>query len=210
MEKTVRQADLLPFVSRNAAADTINHVFRQKGYIVATDGHILLQVPVDAVAGGDDIMEQDHPSVSSVIPKHFDKPKLLYVKAIESALEKAPKVDAQKECPECAGGGTVMWTYEGTEDDYEQEFRCPCCNGKGYVRTNGEMMPDPKQVFTMLGIKYYTKDLQRLIRAIGVAGVKQAKILDHQYHRLYIEAGSAQILIAGVEEEVRGEIIKVI
>lgn len=32
MKKTVRQADLLPFVSRNAVADTINHVFRQKGY----------------------------------------------------------------------------------------------------------------------------------------------------------------------------------
>lgn len=210
MEKTVRQADLLPFVSRNAAAETINHIFRQKGYIVATDGHILLQVPVDAVAGGEDIMEQNHPCVSSVIPKYFDKPKLLHVKAIEAALEKAPKVNAQKECPECGGGGTVMWTYDGTEDDYEQEFKCPCCNGKGYVRTDGEMIPDPKQVFTMLGIKYHTKDLQRLIRAIGVDGVKQVNILDHQYHRLYIEAGSAQILIAGVEEEFYGEVIKVI
>lgn len=83
-------------------------------------------------------------------------------------------------------------------------------NGKGYVQTEGEMMPDPKQVFTMLDIKYHTKDLQRLIRAINVAGVKQAKILNHEDHRLYIEAGSAQILIAGVEEEVWGEVIKVI
>ncbi len=210
MKKIVRVADMLQFTSNNAANESICHVFRQKGYIVATDGHILLRFPVDAVAGGDDVMEQDTPSVGSVIPTHFDKPKQLRITAIETALEKAPKVDAQKECPECGGGGTVMWTYEGNEDSYEQEFRCPCCHGKGYVPTEGELMPDPKQVFTMLDIKYHTKDMQRLIRAINMAGVKQAKILNHEYYCLYIEAGSAQILIAGVAEEVWGEVIKVI
>ncbi len=210
MKKIVRVADMLQFTSNNAVNESICHVFRQKGYIVATDGHILLRFPVDAVAGGDDVMEQDTPSIGSVIPTHFDKPKQLRITAIEAALEKVPKVDAQEECPECGGGGTVMWTYEGNDDDYEQEFRCPRCHGKGYVPTEGELMPDPKQVFTMLDIKYHTKDMQRLIRAINMAGVKQAKILNHEYHRLYIEAGSAQILIAGVEEEVWGEVIKVI
>lgn len=210
MEKTIRQADLLQFTSNNAAAETIDHVFRQDGYVVATDGHIMVRVPVDAVADGEAIVEQDKPTVSKVIPTAFDKPRLLRVKDIETALEKAPKVDAQEECPECGGGGTVMWTYEGKEDDYEQEFRCPCCNGKGYVRTDGDMVPDPKQVFTMLGVKYPTKDLHRLICAFGVAGVKQAKILDHQYHRLYMEAGPAQILVAGIETEFYGEVIKVI
>ena len=210
MEKITRQAELLPFVSRNPFHDLTDHVFRQDDYVVATDGHIMVRVPVDAVAGGEDITEQDKPTVSSVIPKAFDKPRLLRIKDIEIALEKAPKVDAQRECPECEGGGKVTWTYDGVEDEYEEEFRCPCCNGKGYVRDNGEPMPDPKQTFTVLDIKYKTKDLQRLIRAISIGGAKQAKILDHQYHRLYMEAGPVQILIAGIEEETWGEVIKVV
>lgn len=210
MKKITRETELLSFVSRNPAHYFTDHVFRQDGFVVATDGHIMVRVPVDAVAGGEDIVEQDKPTVSSVIPKAFDKPRLLRIKDIETALEKAPKVDAQRECPECEGGGKVTWTYEGVEDDYEEEFRCPCCNGKGYVRDDGEPMPDPKQTFTMLDIKYKTKDLQRLIRAIGIGGARQAKILDHQYNRLYMEAGPVQILVAGIGENTFGKLIKVV
>ena len=210
MEKIIRQADLLPFTSNDAASRTPNHVFRQDGYVVATDGHIMVRVPVGVVAGGEDIVELDKPCVRSVIPEHFDEPKVLRLKAIESALGKTPKVDAQKECPECGGSGRVMWIYDGMEDYYEQEFRCPCCNGRGYVPTEGEVVPDPKQVFTMLGVKFQTKHLQRLVRAFGVVGAKQGKILGHQYQCLYIEAGPAQILIAGVYVEDYGTTIKVL
>lgn len=210
MKKAIRQADLMPFTSNNPVAETIGHVFRQDGYVVATDGHIVLRVPVDAVSDCEAITEQDKPLVSKAIPEHFDKPRLLRIKDIETALDKAPKVSARKECPECDGGGMVTWTYDGKGDCYEHEFRCPCCDGNGYVRTDGEMVPDHKQVFTMLDNKYHTKDLQRLIRAFGVAGVKKAKILSHQYHNLYMEAGPVQILIAGIEKEDCGEIIKVI
>lgn len=210
MAKEIRKSDLLQFTSDNAAADTIDHVFRQDGYVVATDGHIMVRIPVGSVVDGEGIAEQDRPNVNRVIPEHFDKPRVLRVKAIEAALEKAPKVDAQRVCPECHGGGTVRWNYEGVEDYYEDEFRCPCCRGKGYVPTDGERMPDPRQVFTVLGIKYRTPGLEQLITALGVVGARQATILDKQYHRLYMEAGSSQILIAGIEEDGCGEVIKVI
>lgn len=193
----INKKDLLQFTSNNAAEEYINHVFRQDGYVVATDGHIMLRIPVGDVVNGDAIAEQSLPHVKSVIPTAFDKPTTLSIKKIKNAIKKAPMVDAQEECPECGGGGTVIWTYEGTNKDYEHEFRCPCCRGSGYIPTTGDKVPDPKQQFVMFDVYYATKDLQRLIRAITLCGVTQGNILHHEFHRIYIEAGPVQILLAG-------------
>lgn len=211
MEKTIRCADLLAYVSKSDVG-AINHLFRQDGYVVATDGHILLRVKESAVADGETVQAQDAPNVARVMPKEMmAKPRRLSVAKIEQALEQAPKVKAREECHDCGGSGFVTWRFEGEEDEYEKEDRCPCCHGRGYKETSGEPIPDPKQVYSILNHEYETIHLQRIISVMrNVTKTDYLTIVSSNTYVLMMQSGAMELLIAGGELDAHGNIIKVI
>ena len=123
----------------------MHNPFIQDGYVIATDGTILIRLNKSLV--NIELQEQDSPKCQGLFMPRKDVgfisldsvKSLLSVPFIEETIE----VDETKECTKCDGGGTVEWEFER----WTKYLDCPVCYGEGFTesvfeKATGAMIKD--------------------------------------------------------------------
>lgn len=184
--------------------------FKQDGYLIATDAHILMAVHPEDASKFDypDYADNETrskekggyrvPDALSVVKPDERKPygpsDEFSLNVIRDALEKAGKdpiyEEAECQCEECGGTGKVQDSYYAmaTQSDYEVEFECPVCDGTGTVmKETDEVIGhefSKNQGVGMFG-KYFTPTiLQKLVTACEALGLNALRLVNFETHSL--------------------------
>lgn len=192
--------DLLkPFVSQDETRPGLTDIFRQYGYVVASDGHIMIRIPENMVDDWYNIIQKNHPNSESIIPKELPWNKPFTKGCLKKALAKAAKVDEKIKCQDCQGSGMVEWTYESQDGrEYTDKFKCPVCQGKGNLGITGRLVPDPEQLYSFAGGIMNTECLNDLIRVMDTFKVKKITLRSSDNFKAMFTIGRIQVLKAFV------------
>lgn len=133
---------LYKFVSDEDFRPGLQKPFEQRGYVCATDAHVVLHVDRNLIPkGNDDYTPQEYvPNVSKVMPK----PNPTFTISIKDLRGCFVALGLNydrltKMCPECGGGGDVDWYYtDRTGDTHTKVDDCPCCSGTGEVHNGAD------------------------------------------------------------------------
>lgn len=131
MSKSKLEQAFQLFVGNDELRPTFHNVFKQDGYVYATDANVLIRCkesyyPTIVVENPE--FKND---MSEVIP-FKNQNKRLYISG--SMFDKLKTEDEytfegeNKDCESCEGEGEVTWEFE----HYSDEFTCPVCKGSGY------------------------------------------------------------------------------
>lgn len=154
-----------------------NSSFSQEGYVIATDGCVLIRIRQSQTEG--EYINIERPNVKSVF-KETTSSSILTICSINKMLSNVKKVKEVKyigkdiKCHECNGEGTVLWEYRS----YAEEFDCPVCNGTGYescekeVQT-GMMIPDPEEIVSIFGKRFRVKYLSVLKKTMELMDITE-------------------------------------
>lgn len=190
---------LIPFVSKDETRPGLADVFRQHGYVIASDGHLLIRVLENMVDDLAQISEQGLPNTDSIIPKELPWNKTITKDCLLKALTKAPKVEEKIKCEDCHGSGKVEWTYEAQNGhEYTDNFECPVCHGKGHHGVTGKLVPDPQQLYSLAGGAMNTECLYDLIRVMETFKVKKMLLRSSDNFKAMFTIGEVQVLKAFV------------
>ena len=116
--------DILPlFISKDELRTELQFVHNTGEYAVATNGHILIEIPISKVKGKYISVER-YPNYKTVMPKqsdYFKEAKLITAESIREVLQGVPMRKEILECQKCEGNG-----FYGHGD-------CEACKGKGEI-----------------------------------------------------------------------------
>lgn len=198
-EIKITKDHLVPFVSKDETRPGLADVFRQHGYVIASDGHLLIRVPENIVDDLAQIPEQGLPNTDNVIPKELPCNRPITKDCLLKSLAKAPKVEEKEKCEDCHGSGKVEWTYEARDGyEYTDKFECPVCGGKGHHGMTGELVPDPQQLYSLAGGIMNPECLNDLIRVMETFKVKKMSLRSSDSYKAIFTIGEIQILRAFV------------
>lgn len=204
---------LEPFVSKDGSRPALENVFRQKGYVVASDGHILIRVPEGMVKDFDAIPLQATPNVDAIVREDMPLDIPLTKALIEKKIKEAPQVREKETCEDCQGTGKVEWNYEDKEGFlHTEKFDCPVCKGRGYLSETGRMVPDPEQLFSLAGGLMNTECLDAIIKVMEAFKVSKVAIRASDNYKAMFTIGDIQVLRTFVilDEDARAKLDDVI
>lgn len=119
--------DILPlFLSQDELRPELQFVHNTGEYAVATNGHILIEIPLSKVKKKYNSVER-YPNYKSVMPKesdYFKEAKLITAESIREVLQTVPMRKEMIEYVKCEGSG---WNHDTASGD------CEACKGKGEV-----------------------------------------------------------------------------
>ena len=158
-----------PFISKtDYLRPTLMDAFREGDYILASDGHAVIQVHKSLIASPEYYLEVDASTLhtNDKLAKASNCDEVISVRRMAAAIGKLPRF---RRCPECKGKGEVRFTYYSKFDGMENwiEDCCPVCDGRGEVT---------HRFAVKMGDYFFTlKHLLQLRKACGVLGVWSAK-----------------------------------
>lgn len=191
--------------------DPDNTVFTQyrephtrDGYVLASDGHILLRIKADTLRGT--YAPTDKMSIK--LPEESSG-KTIAAADIQKALSEVPQIDEtintgeDEECEECDGTGLVFWEYNDRKFvDHEMEADCPICGGSGFsrlgkVKKTGRKVPDPEACIRIFSFCISAKHLQKMLSAMMIMGTDEATLVAQTFQlSVFRIDGNIQIIIA--------------
>lgn len=149
------------YISSDELREAYNTPFTQDGYVVATNGHILIRIPEGKV----DIKyeKRDKPNVGLIfvlqeecdIPISFSKLKKMY--------DDIPEVDEEEECEACSGDGKVEYEFVWDNTSYTLDEDCPVCDGSGYLGKTGKKVKDPEKRIKIGNAKFSNRYIKQII-----------------------------------------------
>ena len=213
-ENIITKERLEPFVLKDDPREILNKVFRQNGYVVASDGHILIRVPEGRVKDADHIPVQDLPHINSILPSETPLDIPLTKSLIKKKIEEAPTVADKLKCKDCEGSGKVEWYYDDKEGcQHTDTFKCPVCKGKGYVSETGRMIPDPRQLFSLADGLMDAECLDNIVKVMDVFKVTKVCIRASDEYKIMFTIGDIQVLKTYImksgEELCSGSVIRI-
>lgn len=148
------------------------------GKVIATDCYLLLIVDPKLLRCKYETDQQQIPRMSCkriCVPIDF--------KAVDEAYEQLEKIPEEvsedgepKECPECAGSGTVDWEYiDSHGSTHYKDATCPICDGTGeredYVPVKTGRMILPEYSAFLMGQTYFNANfVMRAVEALRLMG----------------------------------------
>ena len=166
------------YTDPDSLRDVLKAPFEQNGYVVASDGYCLIRIEKSVINGS--YNHQDYPKIAGEgSEKLFPSTNhgcRMSIDDFREAIKDAPQIEETKvvrdavKCEECEGEGSVVWVYEASARDYEEEYDCPVCNGCGYSKEikekTGRMIADPEAA-TMIQDRYFlVRNIERMIRTM--------------------------------------------
>lgn len=162
----------------------------------ATDGHILIKIPLERLSE-----EYETGTLSLPVYSSNKNKKKITLSSLENALSDCPQeeeeiiVEKEKECKECKGTGEVDWEYHDSNGHYHiKGFDCPVCDGSG-VSENEVRKKTGRMVISDCSI---IKINQAYFRAGYLRVLKMA--MEH------LEVNVAEITLNGIHDPAQIEI----
>lgn len=123
------------YVSDDELRVKLQKPYRYGDFIVATDSRALIRIPVEHV-------EAEYPQgtiKSNHLLNDSNCHRMLTLSDIKAALAKVPRDEKTIDCDECEGTGGVIWEYtDQNGNEYQSNFDCPVCKGKGEFVLRGQ------------------------------------------------------------------------
>lgn len=191
--------------------DPDNKVFAQyrephtrDGYVLASDGKILLRIKADKLRGTYPPTDK----MSIKLPEESSG-KTIAAEDIQKALSEVPHIDEtiktgeDEECEECDGTGLVFWGYTDNHSLFhEMEADCPICGGSGYskqakLETTGRRVPDPEAAIQICSFCISAGLLQKMLSAMTIIGTEEVNLVAQTYKlSVFRVDANIQIIIA--------------
>lgn len=130
-EKTQLEKAFDLFYIKDEFRPEISSPFEVDGYVVASNGYVLIRVRKNKVDFEYDVSKKG-PDMTGIIPEynrnsllHLDKQFFDAYKTVDEYEDLMKHV----ECYKCRGKKVVEWTHEG----FKKLSACPVCSGKGFI-----------------------------------------------------------------------------
>lgn len=162
--------------------------YLKKGYVCATDAHILIRIKAEMLIG----KYKEIQSCNISFPAD-NCDFIVSLQDIETALSNIPQIEEEEkigkdiDCEECDGEGVVEWEYRCKRgQDYCREFECPVCEGSGYkqraiYKKTGNMVPDKGYPIGIRKVVFKTKYIEILGKTMRVIGVDKVRCVYQDY-----------------------------
>lgn len=140
------------FVSTDDMRAKFMKPWRERKCVYASEFHILIRV--NGYLTDADYPEHNSDNTDKLFPKGLPNG-IITLARLDKVLANAPLVDEMKiigediECDECGGTGSVTWEYKHWQDI----FRCPKCEGDGYMDIARQVATGRKVVDENAGVK---------------------------------------------------------
>lgn len=140
------------FVSTDDMRAKFMKPWRERRRVYASELHILIRV--NGYLTDADYPERNSDNTDKLFPKGLPNG-IITLARLDKALANAPLVDEMAavgedvECDECDGMGNVTWEYKHWQD----VFRCPKCEGDGYIERSRRKATGRKVVDENAGVK---------------------------------------------------------
>lgn len=115
-------------------------------------------------------------------------------------MDEAPKVEELPICKECQGSGKTKWRYEASDgQEFEHEYSCPVCKGKGNTGNTGRMVTDPNALFTIKGALMNKDCLDMLLKAMKTLKTTTLRIRNVDPFKVTFSSGEILILKTAIK-----------
>lgn len=160
----------------------------QDNYIYATDTRSCIRVNRE-LCEVKYFPHDNQPNFNRVFPTP-ECSLILNIEEVASAIKKVPEMEKvavygkEAECEECGGTGSVTWRYETDDDEYERDFDCPVCDGRGKF-THKNLKREQRNI-SFNGVNFFIGQIMTIVDAIHQLGHKTATVqrLNTQYSML--------------------------
>lgn len=129
-EKTQLEKAFDLFYTKDELRPKISSPFEADGYVVASNGHVLIRVRKNRVDFEYDASNKG-PDMTGIIPE-YNRNSLLQLNKqffdVYKTVDEYEDVIKNVECYKCRGKRVVEWTHES----YKKLSACPICSGKGF------------------------------------------------------------------------------
>lgn len=186
--------------------------WKNDGYVIATDGHIMFRFKQE---------HSDNAESYSEIRKPFDAKEadcnlLLRRSDIQESLRALCDGDSfirsePKRCKDCDGKGIVEWNYEAENGtNYEMTDTCPVCHGKGIITDEERIVPVAINAANIgHGWPTYRNfHIQKILKAMDILGLEEARIVhireNELLHIILDEAIGAEIFLMPFVSDYKG------
>lgn len=210
------------FVSNNDYRVTLHYPFKQKKYIVASDGYTAIRISEDNLNVELPYTQEEKPDINEVFKLDKNVDILIDLCLLEDKLtpvliDEIINVEDVQKCQDCDGRGTVTYEYSSySNGNFDIELDCPVCDSDGKIATNkkvstGKMVTDQDYPYEINGSIFKYVFLKRLIDSCKIIGCDKISLVYSAKMKasLFI-CGNFEILIMPLVSSSEKKTIKII